>query len=313
MFLKSSIVLALFATTSCATVINGRYTNVVIHTTEPSKIIINQDTLTTTKNEVALALQRKKENVPFAAIVDGKTTDGYVLEPRNSAAFYGNLYYGALGVAGMAIDWKNPKRFTYRKHVYLNSADTIPIFYNNDQSDKKGRIFLNFSIPYVNMIRLKPIGEPSKNNTGFWGISVGADYYYRSSTFANLTVGAATDFYLPVIGAVSDSGERELMTSVYVSASNNHRLDRLSLGYGLTFARNGWNYSPDLDEPERYRRSAVSKYSNAAGLLATASLRLGRKFHIGLNYKPYLIRFSRTNTFDYQHVINFELLWKFRL
>ncbi len=310
---KSCCILLAFFTVSCASIANQPYTTVTVHTTQSTRVIINNDTLSTVNNTVSIPLLRKNEAVRFSTITDTIVTEGFMLKPRNSGAFYGNLFLSFPGLVGLVIDWRNPKRYTYKKNVYLNSADTIAKEYDYEQSDKKGDYYLNVSIPYVNWLRVKPIGEPEKHNSGFWGFAVGADYYYKNNRFANLTVGAATDFFLPVIAAVHSDGETEMLTSTYVSASDNFQFGRFSVGYGVSFARNGWRYLPDSTLPESQQRRAVSKYSNSAGLLAASSLRLGSKFHVGLTYKPYLMRFSRTNIFDYQHLISLELMWKFRI
>ena len=121
----------------------------------------------------------------------------------------------------------------------LNPKDTIDN-YVNGQDKTKGQFVLHLSLPYINSFHLSPENEKIKNNIGFMGYSVGLDYFYNTTQYLNLSFAQIQDFFLP-IAFVDRGDEYELMTSSFVSLSNNHKINRFSIGYGLSFAQNSWD------------------------------------------------------------------------
>jgi len=305
--------------TSCATIINKPYKNVTIYTTEPSKIVYKRDTVYTKNNKAYLLVLRDKENLSIKAITDSitKTID---VKSRNSFWYWANIY-PSFGL-GMLIDRDNPERYSYPKRIYINSADTINKYYGYSQSDKKGELYLHLSLPHINSFNLKPQNEGRKVNTGFWGLLVGLDYYHRNNQFINLDASGVMDFFVPVPGAVDIWGEYESMSSMYVSLSNNYKIQRFSIGYGLSFVRNNWSFSDnggkyEYDEQGEIIPSLIkdpiSKNYFAFGFVFPAYFQFGEYFNIGVIYRPTFFRPNLTDKFAYEHLISIDFAWKIRI
>jgi hypothetical protein len=178
----------------------------------------------------------------------------------------------------------------------------------------KGTGLLNVSLPYVNSFHLKPNKESYKTNTGFWGISVGCDYYYQKNRFVNLSLAGVSDIFFPVPAAVDIFGEYELMHSSYTALSNNHTWNRFSIGYGISFSKNTWDYInrsrydsiPPIREP-------VKKTNFSIGLIFPAYVQLSKIWHVGLIYRPSFIKLNSADLLKYEHLISLDFALKWRV
>jgi len=297
--------------TSCATVFNQPYKNVTIYTTKPSKVVYKRDTVDTKNNKAHLLVLRDKENLSIVAITDSitKTID---VKSKNSFWYWVNIPYTA-GI-GMLIDRENPERYSYPKRIYINSTDTINKYYSYSQSDNKGELHLHLSLPHFNFFNLTPEGEKNKTGASFWGLTVGLDYYHKKNQFVNLGTSYAFGLPFPFPAAVDFEGERELMSSWYINLSNNHRLGRFIVGYGLSFGRNIWDfgyYSWKDDLPPT--KDPVTKSHYAFGLMLPAYFQLSEHFYIGVVYRPTFFRPNLTDKFVYEHLISIDFAWKIRI
>lgn len=308
------ILTVLILLSSCATIINQPHTNVKVRTTESSKIIYRQDTIKTANNEVNLWVERKKETLSFVAMTDSITKTIEVKSKLSTAFWWGNLFSGA-GVIGYAVDLTNPKRFTYPTRIYINSAETIGRYYRyNPAGNNKGELHLHLSLPHINSFCLNSKNEGYKVSTGFWGLSIGLDYYHSKNQFINIGVSGVMDFFLPIPAAVDLSGEHEAANSVYVSLSNNHKMGRFSIGYGLSYGRNTWSFNYiDRFDPPSPTRDPVTKSHNTFGLIFPTYFQLGEHFNIGLVYRPTFYRPNLPNKFSYEHLISIDFAWKIRI
>ena len=297
--------------TSCATIMNQSHKKITIYTTESSKIIINHDTIKTLENKVTLKVERKNEVINITATADSLTKDIEV-EPKNSFLYWSNIFcnYGI----GMLIDRKNSKRFSYPERIYINSADTTNRYYRYGQANNKGELHLHVSLPHINSFQLTPNNEGTKINTGFWGLTIGLDYYYSKSQFFNAGISGVSDFFVPFPAAVDISGEYELMSSRYFSLSNNHRLKRFTFGYGLSYARNTWDFRfYDRFGPPPPTREPIKRSHNSFGLVFPTYYQLDEHFHIGVVYRPTFFRPNLSDNFKYEHLISIDFAWKIRL
>lgn len=296
---------------SCATVINQPNKRITVYTTKPSKIVYNRDTINTTKNKAKLRVRRQKKVLKIVAITDSLTKT-IEIKPRKSSMFWCNIpcNYGI----GMLVDKKNKKQYSYPSKIYINSADTIASYFKYGQSNNKGEVYLHLSLPHINSFLLHPKNEPTKTNTGFWGFTIGLDYYHSKNQFLSLGISGVADFFLPIPAPVDISGEYEVMSSRYISLSNNHKLRRFVLGYGISYAQNTWDYrfydEIDLLPP---KREPVKKSHNALGLIFPAYYQLGQHFNIGVVYRPTFFNFNGANKFQYEHLISIDFSWKIRL
>ena len=290
---------------------NQPYKNMTVYTTEPSKIIYSQDTIKTTDNKANLRVERKKEAIRIVSTTDSLTKTLYV-ESKNSFMYWSNIFcnYGI----GMLVDRKNPKRYSFPQRIYVNSADTISRYYRYGQADNKGELYLHLSLPHINSFRLTPENEGTKVNTGFWGITIGLDYYISKNQFISLGVSGISDFFVPFPAAVDISGEYELMSSRYISLSNSHRYSRFTIGCGLSYSKNTWDFRYyDRFGPPPPTRDPIKKSYNAFGLIFPSYFQMGENFNIGVVYRPTFYRPNMTDKFMYEHLISIDFAWKIRL
>ena len=296
--------------TSCAT-LNLPYKNITIYTTEPSKIIYIQDTIKTVENKAHLCVERKNEALRIVATTDSLTKT-FTVAPKNSFLFWSNIFcnYGI----GMLIDKNDPKRYSYPQRIFIQSSDTISKHYKYGQPNLKGELYLQLSLPHINSFHLVPEDEETKVNTGFWGLTIGLDYYYAKYQFLSLNVSAVTDFFVPVPAAVDVSGEYELMSSMYLGLSNNHRYRRFTIGYGLSFSRNTWDFRYyDRFDPPPPTRDPIKKSHISLGLFVPSYFQLGEYFNIGVIYRPSFYRPALKENFKYEHLLSIDFAWKFRV
>lgn len=104
---------------SCATIFNSRHTTVRVETNKKCSIVLNNDTVVS--NKYVFNVQRSRKSIELAIIHDSVRLHK-TIKAKNSLAFWGNLglgsFYGPL--IGFVIDWKNPKRYTYPRNIYVN-------------------------------------------------------------------------------------------------------------------------------------------------------------------------------------------------
>lgn len=290
---------------------NQAHKNVTVYTTEPSKIIFNQYAVETVENKANLRVERKNEVINIVATTDSLTKI-FEVEPTNSFMYWINIYcnYGI----GILVDRNNPKRYSYPKRIYLNSADTIERYFRYSQSDHKGELHLHLSLPHVNSFRFTPENEGTKINTGFWGLTLGLDYFHSKNQFVDLRLSGVSDFFVPVPAAVDISGEYELMSSLYISFSNNHRIGRFTLGYGLSYAKNIWDFRYyDSFDPAPPTRDQIKRSHSSFGLIFPSYFQFGEHFNMGIVYRPTFFRTNQPDNFEYEHVISVDFAWKIRL
>lgn len=298
-----------FLLASCASIMNQDWTTSTIYTTEATKIVFHNDTLKTKKNKVTLTIERKNAPIEIIAITDSLKKK-VTINRINSSEYWLNVPY-TFGI-GMLIEKNSPKRFTYPLRIYLNSSDTINRYFSYEQGNNKGQLLLHLSLPYINTFLLTPENEDVKKNIGYCGISIGLDYFYRRNQYLNISASGVMDLYAPM-GPIDIWGEYELMKSSYLSLSNNHKIKRFSLGYGLSYVENTWdfrNYGGDETIPTR---EPVKKTNNALGFIFSSYFQATPHFYIGVIYRPTFLRLNIAPTFKYEHLISIDFAWKIRL
>ncbi|MFK7905886.1 MAG: hypothetical protein AB8B69_12205 [Chitinophagales bacterium] len=297
---------------SCATILNSPQTSIAVYTTEPSKIIVGEDTIVTQKNRAKISVLRGDKPLKIIAETDSLNKTIY-LPPKYSGTYWLNLMYTSF--IGMIIEHKNPKVFTYQKVVSLNSADTSGNFSKHRPTYHKGEMYLHLSLPHMNHFYLQPPEEAtSKNNLGFFGLSLGMDYYHSKNQYINLSGSTSTDILLPFPAPIDFGGEHEQMSTLYFSLSNNHKIKRLSLGYGITYVENIWDLRYyDQFDPAPPSRDSVRKVTENLGLIFFFFFQTGSRFNIGLVYRPTFIRLRPQSPSKYEHLISLDFAWKFQL
>lgn len=296
-------VIAGISFTSCATIINNSYTVTEINSNPDSALIVikgNNDTLCCTNTPILL--ERKNEDVVLEIIKDTLRQE-IVLKGKLSAAFiWGNLFSGA-GLIGHAIDLASPKRFTYDKEVYVDLYAPEKT-YKNWLVRKDDLLNLTFSLPHVNQYYMKTEDSYS-NKFGFWGISLGLEYFQNTSSYWSFQMGAATDIFIPFPAPIDYEGEREIFSVVFSNIRFNKKLQKFHLGAGISYQQLQWrrvNFDtiPQVD---------VRKSNNGLGLSLAGQYNFWKAFYIGTIYQPMIMNLT-DQKLDYQHYWTFELIYK---
>jgi hypothetical protein len=294
---------------SCVTLLSSSHKNVRIFTTEPTKVIYNQDSINTINNKAILSVERKNQPLEITLLTDS-ASKSIVVKPLKSRTYFSNIFFN-YGI-GMLVDRKNSKRFSYPDKIYIVSSETTPKYYRFKQSNSNGKLYLNFSLPHINSFFLRPVDESSKVNTGFWGISGGFDYYYRKQQFLSLNASTVIAYFVPVPAPVKIIGIYETMDSQYISFANNYRKNRFTFGYGISIARNTWTiHNNNYLDPNL--RSLVSKSTAALGFIFPTYFTVGPFLNVGLIYRPTFFRPNAATKFAYEHLISVDFAYKLRL
>ncbi len=295
---------------SCASIFNQPSCTTSLMTKEPARVVIGTDTMEIENNLIEIPFLRKKESEKITILTDS-VTKRITLLSKNSAAYWSNIYFN-WGI-GMLVERKKDKRYMYPRNIYVNTNNKDDKYYGYNPFDKKGTIRLHLSMPWLNNFNFTPNRERSKINTGFMGLSAGLDYFHSPNQFVQLTGSGIIDFIIPFPASVTKGGEWENMRSSYISISNNHAIDRFSLGYGLSFSRNTWIFNDyDRFDPTHEDRS-IKKSSNAIGFVFNSYFQTSKHFHVGAIYRPSFFRTNVHEVLRYEHIISLDLAWKFIL
>lgn len=298
-----------FGCCSCATILNPSHKTMTIYTPGPSKIIIKKDTINTEGNEAHFLVSRSKEALNLRVVADS-SDQSLSIPAKNSFAYFLNIAYN-YGL-GMLVDQNNPKRYTYPRRIFVDSAEGRG--FKTYPATQRGDFNLQISFPYINSFVIQPADENRKANTGFWGLGVGVDFYHQDRQYLSLNVHAVSDFFLPILAPVPYSSGKDFMSSNYLSLSNHHRVKRFDWGYGLSWIENQWGRDvyEEVFDPGIYLVRQRKRHQ-ALGLELSGYYFTGPSFHMGLIYRPSFVRLYTDPVVKYEHLISVDLAWKIRL
>lgn len=303
-----AVIVSCVLLSGCADILNSHTREINIHTTKPSKIVFEGDTTVTVNNKAYIVVKRQKQPVTFS-VIRNDTVKTISLRSRNSINFYANIYTWGIG---FLADWDNPKRYSYRSHVFINSGESSNRIYRFDQQSRKNKLYLHLSLPHVNAFYFKPKGQRNQFSVGCFGLAIGLDYYYREKQFLSVTTDLAANLPTPVPLPISDLNGDDMHT-FFASVSNNHAVRQFTFGYGLTVAQNSWGYNPGWQDDSFPQRKQQREQHTAAGLIFTSYIKTGRSFNVGLIYRPTFFRFNTPDPVEYEHYLGIDLAWKIRL
>lgn len=309
---------------SCATMINESTTEVTVITDKPAKIKVDSyrlpQSISTTETDIFLF--RSQDSLKIEVISDSSTKTVFVA-PQFSSTFYVNLIsYGI----GMLFEFNEDKAHTYPSPIWINIDELSDSsdanggnnkYYTYNPKDRTGEFYLHVSLPHWNIYHFNPdLVEETKISNGFFGFSVGLDYYHSISQYFALNFAGATSLPVPFPAPIDYEGDREWYSSTSMTLTNNHVFNRFTFGYGLSFANNRWSYIYDRmfykeDNPEM-TEFPENLYSStfAIGLAFPLYYKWTDSFFVGMIYRPTFYRFSDKNTFDYEHLISLDFGWK---
>ncbi len=226
------------------------------------------------------------------------------------------------------IDMYNSKRFYYGKTLIINPKDSIkvikePLFDSPKQivknianhltkvyTTKKGQFDFTFSVPIACNFEMRPLNEGIKKSIGF-GISIGADYYYKKNKYLSLTFSAFADKLKLTSYYDNPPYDNERIFSQNISLTDNFKINRFSLGYGLNFSENGWQYVKSKEFESFYETKYLKKYNYNLGFVFTCYYQLFKCFYVGLNYRPTILQTYPTTVFKYNHVFGLDCQFRF--
>ena len=290
---------------SCATLFNKRTERINLFSEKPTRIQVNNQYYQLGHEDV-ITVERKRDTLLIIAESDS-IRRVIKLKPKNSFLYYANIYYYGIG---FIWDYKSPKRYTYQKNVFIKSHD----FTNPPEKffpSGKGQFNVVLSLPWINSFYFHPQNELVRQNTGFWGGALGADYYYKDRKFVNLSANAVADILVPVPAPVDYSGEYSLMSSEYISLTDNFQFRQFTAGYGINYSWNTW----DLINSMKYYALThslghISKSNQAIGMTFNEYYRFGKYFYVGLIYRPSIFKVYPVREFRYEHLISIDFAWK---
>jgi len=303
--------------TSCATILAGKEYNVKLYSNIPDAKAKVNDSIYNLPTTVTVL--RSKKELPVTLITNSATTN-ILLQPKVNPWFiYGNL---AFGILGYPIDLTNNKRFYYGREILLdninNNKDSLQArekidYFKRDFPTHKGQINITASIPYANGFYLQPHNEPAKSSFGFFGFSIGAEYFYKDTKFLKFTAGSSIDFEFPFPAPLDHFDSYETVTATNFTLTNNHKIGRFTFGYGLNYAIYAWRIiNPDHTFPA-YGPESRTRNSHAYGLSLNAYHQFSKSVFLGVVYNPTFVNSFPVTQFKYQHAVSLDLLFKFTL
>lgn len=313
------LIFIIFLFTSCATILNRKTTEIKITSSEKNASVRIEDSIYSLPNKIRVL--RSNKDLQLDLITEDKA-DKFTIKSQPSFVFlFGNIYLVYFAPLGYGIDFTNPKRFDYGANVHLNIMDTQRIlipplrdYFTRKYPNKKGAIRMQITMPYINHFGFRPHNNKAHYKTGFLGIGVGVDYFYKAKQFLHLETASAIDFLTPFPAAVHYyGGVLPFFKTNQISLTNNHQFGRINVGYGLVYARNTWelkNYDNGLSSSNFIMERSIS---HNVGLYFPIYYQLGRYFYLGVSYRPNFIQISPKLSFNYEHMMSFNMAWKFRL
>ncbi len=310
------LIISLILLSSCATLLKRKNCDILISSNVEHAQIQVMDSLYNLPAKVSV--KRSKKDLSIKLISDTSKKDFIIKSSLNPTFVFANLLWAEYCPIAYLIDLTNQKRFYYGKSIFLDKYDTTKLiaplilknfhrFSSKTYPTYKDQIFLTVSIPWINNFYLQPNRESVKSNTGFWGFSFGVDYFYSDTKFLNISFSEAADFFVPIPAAVDIYGDYELMNSIYASLTQNFKMTRFSLGYGINISGNSWNLKA------KNSMQSEGGITESLGITTNMYYQLGKHFFTGIIYRPSVLRVYPKVDFKYEHLISIDFGWKIKL
>lgn len=319
---KIFLYLTLIFLTSCASIRLDETYKLQVKSDKVSKIQY-QDSTYNLPTEIEV--YRSKKPLKLVYITDSVKKKVEVKRILHPNFIYGNiLFYGY----GYPIDLLNSKRFYYGKTLIFNQKDSVkvirePLFDSpkeigknilnhliKEYPIKKGKFDFTISIPIATNFEMRPLNEGMKKSVGF-GISIGADYYYKKNKFLSLTFSALSDKLKLTSYYDELPYDNQRIFSQNISLTDNFKINRFSLGYGLNFSENGWQYVKSKEFETLFETKYIKKYNYNLGFAFNGYYQVFKCFYVGMNYRPTIFQVFPTKKLLYQHVLGMDCQFRF--
>ena len=273
----------------------------------------------TAENKGSFVVPRSRDTLNMNVRSNHMDTTVQII-PVNSPAYHLNLFTVSLYGLGYWIDMNNPRRWTYPANIFIHPDGTFAMGRINNfyRRHNINHLALNLSLPYINFFQFRPQNLPKRNLWGFFGLSIGVEYAYSDNKSIALTFGGTTDFTWPFpVSWHPEGGIHESMFAHYLSLEHQFRiLRRFIVGTGLSYSSTGWYYRDDGEwewgNTIRPEPIFMSERHRTIGLSLSTYVILGKRFRLGISYRPSFYRIRPRPAWEYSHVISVDLLWNFR-
>ncbi len=318
--MKNKIILfSFFLLTSCATIFSKKICYVKIASDIPNSKIKIKDSVFSLP--VKIALKRSKEKLSVVLFNDS-ISKPFILKPSLSPKFiFGNLFFINFHPIAHGVDFTNPKRFYYRKEVYLNSntkdsiiktnievnVDKFTGHFKKKYPSQKGQFNYCFNLTSLNFLKHKPENEEFQEEFTPLSLKIGLDYFYKNKAFVSTDFKILTK--LIFFGENFDPYERTFINSHWLSITNNNVWNRFSIGYGLNYSKNNWkkefiDYYPS--------QNTIIKTSHSLGLKGNLYYQLNSLMYVGVNYDNSFFQIYPNSKIISNQILNFEFLLKIK-
>jgi hypothetical protein len=311
MYKKLLVIPLMLCLTSCATIFNSKEYSINLYSNNTKAKAKVYDSIYSLPADVTV--KRSKDDLKVVLMTDSITKEFIITSRLNPQFIWGNL---AFGLYGYITDFTNPKRFYYGNELLLNDFGTGEEFngrLKNKYATVKGQFNILFSMPYINGFYMQPRNEGVKKLGGFFGVSIGAEYYYRDNKYLKFTAGSSIDFFIPVPAPVAYDGVNQFATAYNFTLTDNYKLNRFTLGYGFNYGIHQWQLVNSGYKTEGLLPAPRKKISHGMGLSTSTYFRFSKVFFAGVVYNPTFFTVYPTTKLSYQHVISLDLLWKIKL
>ena len=316
---------------SCATIASDRTYNAFFYTEVPN-ISLRINNSENHYLPASIELERSHRNLNVQVLQnDSIINDVAISSQVRTAPIVGN-FANLTSWLGMGVDAATGRGFTYGNYFVVDSLGEITSLRRPTDNMRKimpphtlrqhqqGNFNLQIALPYANFFYLKPQNETSRNLSGFHGIGIGVEYFYRNNRSLQLRSDGIMTFEIPIPVSFHPEGHREIASSLNINLTDNFHINGFRLGYGLNFARNNWNYHGywypsrwGLEEDEEsVWIEGRRKTNNMLGLALSTHFRFTNRFYLGVIYRPSFFELSRPR-FLYEHTISIDFKWKIPL
>lgn len=305
--------LIVFLFSSCATLFNDEKVTINVTSDIDSLLFyVNNDTTHQYITPIEISTLRSKDSLLITAI-HKSIEKKYLIDSQLSNRYiFGNLY----GIYGYGIDLFSQKRFTYPTYLNLHFNEKIHRSSNFStwKPPKKGQLNLRFTIPEGNHFYLNK-GEYYGSSAGFLGISGALEYFYTSSYFLSLNIGAILDFMIPLPAPLNYPDSYDRSQAIFWDIKVGSEGEFLYYAAGIQANKTEYYEFKTIGTfPDSTVSTDFSKVQHNFGLAFSGSYKFSNQFSLGLNYYPSLFVLNSKNiSYHYSHLIFFEFQYRFEL
>ncbi|MBS3914896.1 MAG: hypothetical protein KG003_10375 [Bacteroidetes bacterium] len=284
----------------CATLFNSKKQHIkIIAGDEINKIYVDTQRARAL-DSITYLVKRGKQPIKLTIYTDsGIFLDS--INAKNSTMFWLNIFNDGIG---FIPDWKNPKRYGFRKYNTVEYANN-KIKIHKYNSFTYGDIRFNLSFPFINSIYTNQTDTTKGKQTGCWGIEGGLDYFINRNNYLSCNMGSASTLFLGLPHALH--GEFSEYFTNYFQLKYMHRLQNTEIGIGVHLANNVYQ----MDNTGPSNKLYPYRINKGFGPNLSIQKKITGRFYLGALYQPNLFRMERNTTFEYGHFLSFYFGWHF--